>query len=327
MKKLLLLLLCLFLGCATRPGELSNWLKPNGKVKILATIGMIEDVVQQIGGDKVDTLTLVKGELDPHSYQLVKGDDEKLAYADIVFYNGLGLEHGPSLRESLRDNPKAYSLGDWILEHDPSSILTYNGTIDPHIWMDVSLWAQTISRIVEVLKEHDPKNSDYYQSQGEALYHEMIDAHFELQQVMKEVPQEKRYLVTSHDAFNYFARAYLATDQEIENNDWQKRFAAPEGLAPESQLSASDIRLILDHMKEYNIQVIFPESNVSRASIQKLKDAGNEEGLSLTIAPGPLYGDAMGSPGSPGDTYLKMLTHNVRLIANYLNKNGSSDEK
>ncbi|ADI39017.1 uncharacterized metal-binding lipoprotein CPn_0349/CP_0411/CPj0349/CpB0356 [Waddlia chondrophila 2032/99] len=326
MKKIILLLLCLCLGCSTQPSELSIWLKPNGKIKILSTIGMIEDLVKQVGGDRVDTLTLVKGELDPHSYQLVKGDDEKLAYADIVFYNGLGLEHSPSLRQSLESHPKAYGLGDWILAHDPSLILTYNGTVDPHIWMDASLWAQTIIKIVEVLSENDPEHAKDYQSRGEALYRELIDAHFELQHLMQEVPSKKRYLVTSHDAFNYFARAYLAADREIEDGSWQKRFAAPEGLAPESQLSAADIRLILDHMKKYKIRVIFPESNVSRASIRKLKDAGNEEGLNLEIAPGPLYGDAMGPPGSSGDTYLKMLVHNVRLIAKYLNKNGEDNE-
>lgn len=327
MKKYLLLLLLFIAGCASKPNELSEWLKPNGNIKVLNTIGMIDDIVKQIGGKHVDTIVLVKGELDPHSYQLVKGDDEKLAYADVVFYNGLGLEHGPSLRESLHNHPNSVPLGDWIQEHDPSSILVYSGTIDPHIWMDVSLWAQTIPRIVEVLSEADPEHAEEFHERGEKLFHRLIDAHYELQHVMKEIPKERRFLITSHDAFNYFARAYLATDEELETNQWQKRFAAPEGLAPESQLSASDIRLILDHMKKYNVRVIFPESNVSRASIQKLKDAGNEEGLNLKIAPGPLYGDAMGTPGSKGETYLKMLTHNVHLIAEYLKLNGEKDEK
>lgn len=327
MKKYLLLLLLFLIGCSSRPNELSDWLKPNGNLKILNTVGMIDDIVKHVGGNRVDTLVLVKGELDPHSYQLVKGDDEKLAYADIVFFNGLGLEHGPSLRESLRNHPNSIPLGDWIQEHDPTSILTYSGTVDPHIWMDVSLWAHTIPRIVEALSEADPEHAEEYRERGEKLFHRMVDAHFELQLVMKAVPQNKRYLITSHDAFNYFARAYLATDEELESNEWQKRFAAPEGLAPESQLSASDIRLILDHMKKYDVRVIFPESNVSRASIQKLKDAGNEEGLNLKIAPGPLYGDAMGPPGSSGDTYLKMLTHNVHLIAEYLKLNGDKDGK
>ena len=323
MKKYLIFLLLFFTSCSSKPNELSEWLKPNGKQKILCTTGMIADIIKQVGGDQVDTMVLIQGELDPHSYQLVKGDDEKLAYADIVFSNGLGLEHGPSLKESLRNHPNSIALGDWIAEHDPSSILTYNETVDPHIWMDVSLWAQIIPRSVEALSEIDPNHASEYQERGQRLYHKMVDAHFELQLAMKEVPQEKRYLITSHDAFNYFARAYLSTDEELENNEWQKRFAAPEGLAPESQLSASDIRLILDHMKEYNVRVIFPESNVSRASIEKLKNAGNEEGLNLEIAPGPLYGDAMGAPGSPGDTYLKMLTHDVNLIAKYLKLNGN----
>jgi manganese/zinc/iron transport system substrate-binding protein len=327
MKKYFIFLLLLFCGCSGERSDLTRWLQPNDKLKVLCTTGMIEDLVSQIGGPYVDTMVLIKGELDPHSYQLVKGDDEKISYADLIFYNGLGLEHGPSLKSSLEGNPGAVGLGNKLLQQNPSQILTYHGTLDPHIWMDISLWTKTVPLIVEALSEKDPARRDYYTQNGERLVEMMMSTHNDLKKVMNRVPEEKRYLITSHDAFNYFARAYLADDGELESDAWQKRFAAPEGLSPESQLSVTDIRLILDHMKAHHIRVIFPESNVSRASIQKLKSAGNEEGLSLQIAPGPLYGDAMGSPGSPGDTYIKMVSHNVRLIAEYLNLNGGKDEQ
>ncbi len=328
MKKYLLILLVLVSSCGSSLNEdFVQWMQPNGKVKVLCTIGMIEDIVQQIGGNYIDTLVLIKGELDPHSYQLVKGDDEKLADADLIFYNGLGLEHGPSLRQSLVYNENAVGLGDWIYSQTPSAILSYEGSIDPHIWMDVSLWAQTVDKIVQTLSERDPEHADFYLENGKKVFQEMNDVHEVLVEMMYRVPEQYRYLITSHDAFNYFARAYLATEAERENGEWQKRFAAPEGLAPESQLSTTDIRMILDHMKIYGVRVIFPESNVSQASIRKLLDAGNEEGMDLEIAPGPLYGDAMGEEGSPGDTYLKMLTHNVQLIAEYLNRNGVENGK
>ncbi len=326
-KKYLILLLLVFFGCSSQPNELARWLQPNGKVKVLSTIAMIDDVVVQIGGSHVDAIVLVKGELDPHSYQLVKGDDEKVAYADLIFYNGLGLEHGPSLREVLKENPKALGVGDWIQKRSPSLILSEKGTLDPHIWMDASLWAQIIDPIVEKLSQFDPGNAEEYKARGDFVYQKMMDAHVKFIHTMEAVPEEKRYLVTSHDAFNYFARAYLATKHEKKFGGWKKRFAAPEGLAPESQLSATDIRLILNHMKKYNIHAIFPESNVSRASIQKLLNAGNEEGMHLTIVPKTLYGDAMGGPGSSGDTYMKMLTHNVRIISKYLNQHsGEANE-
>jgi manganese/zinc/iron transport system substrate-binding protein len=312
------LLLSVFLiGCTSQENR-REWKKEEGKLKVLCTTAMIEDLVKQVGGEYVQTLTLITGELDPHSYQLVKGDDEKLAYADLVFSNGLGLEHGPSLRDYLAKSEKNVSFGDLIRKDEPDSILTYKGSLDPHIWMDISFWIKSIVFVVAALKEHDPARGKAYEDNGEMVRIRLQKLHDELRKEMQKVPDEKRYLITSHDAFNYFARAYLATDEERKNGGWQKRFAAPEGLAPESQLSTTDIRLILDHMKTYQVHVIFPESNVSQASIRKLLDAGNEKGMALIIAKDPLYGDAMGPKGSSGDSYEKMIEHNVKTLSAYL---------
>ncbi|MBA3238766.1 MAG: zinc ABC transporter substrate-binding protein [Parachlamydiaceae bacterium] len=320
MKKTLSLILSFFLiwGCSTSERQSQSWAAGEDRIKVLSTIAMIEDLVKAIGGETVAALTLIRGELDPHSYQLVKGDDEKLAMADIIFCSGLGLEHGPSLRESLVMSSKAVCLGDEIYQTDPSVILFLQKTPDPHIWMDISLWAKGIPFIVSALSKQNPEQADFYKQNGEALTKKMMESHLILQQEMAKIPEEKRYLVTSHDAFNYFTRAYLSTEKERAEGGWEKRFVAPEGLAPESQLSSTDIRLILTHIKEYNINVIFSESNVSHASIVKLLDSGNEEGLHLIIAKGPLYGDAMGPPGSPGDSYLKMIHHDVFTIIKYL---------
>lgn len=328
MKKLLKLLYLFlsfffFWGCSLSDRQPQSWAAGETRIKVLCTIAMVEDLVAAIGGDTVAPLTLIRGELDPHSYQLVKGDDEKLAMADLIFCSGLGLEHGPSLRESLVMSPKAVCLGDQIYHSEPSTILFLQQTPDPHIWMDISLWAKGIPFIVQALSQKNPSKAEFYKQNGEALAKKMMESHLLMQQKMAKIPDEKRYLVTSHDAFNYFTRAYLATEKERVDGGWQNRFAAPEGLAPESQLSSTDIRLILNHIKAYNINVIFPESNVSHASINKLLDAGNEEGLHLTIAKGPLYGDAIGPPGSSGDTYLKMIQHDVETILKYLGNSPS----
>src|SRR5688572_30797589 len=104
----------LFCGCHHAQSKKTSWHSPNAHVKVLTTTAMINDLVAQIGGEDVDTIALIKGELDPHSYELVKGDDEKFAAADLIFYNGLGLEHGLSLRQNLENNPKALSVGDPI---------------------------------------------------------------------------------------------------------------------------------------------------------------------------------------------------------------------
>lgn len=297
-----------------------EWYSQNGKVKVLSTIAMIDDLVKAVGGDFVDSMTLIKGDLDPHSYQLVKGDDEKLMRADLIFFNGLGLEHGPSLQHFLYHSEKAISLGNQIEKDSPSLILYHKGQVDPHIWMDISLFSKSIPYIVRSLSQKDPSHQEYFEKNGELLMHQMNQAHLEVQKMMMTIPEDKRYLVTSHDAFNYFTKAYLASEIEKKSDDWQKRFQAPEGLAPESQISSNDIQYIIDHLLKYHIQVVFPESNVSQDSIRKILFAGKEKGLNLHISDAYLYGDAMGSEGSDGDTYLKMILHNAKVISEHLNE-------
>lgn len=300
---------------------LRQWMIPNGKLKVLSTTAMINDLVKEVGGEYIDGLTLIIGELDPHSYQLVKGDDEKLVFADLIFFNGLGLEHGPSLQSFLLNQSKAIALGDKIKSSDSSLILSYKGQLDPHIWMDVSLWAKSVDHIVEAFSQKDSAHAETYRLNGQKLVQKMMEEHINIRKELQAIPREKRYLVTSHDAFNYFTRAYLAENGE-DVVLWQKRFAAPEGLAPDSQLSITDIQEIINHLKNYHIRVIFPESNISRDSIRKIVQAAREKGMDVKIAMVPLYADAMGKEGSDGDTYLKMIQHNAKTIALYLQHNG-----
>ncbi|MDF2549659.1 MAG: ABC-type transporter, substrate-binding lipoprotein [Chlamydiales bacterium] len=321
----------LFLFSACQEGgrsrqKMSAWMAPNGRLKVLSTTSIIDDLVKEIGQEQVDSLALITAGLDPHSYQLVKGDDEKLLHADLIFYNGLKLEHGPSLKTYLEREAKAHSLGDLLYAQRPDLILTENGVFDPHIWMDVSLWLQVVPFIVKELSEKDPSHRQEFVERGKALLQKMEASHGAIEQQLLSIPSEKRYLVTSHDAFNYFSRAYLASPKERQEGTWHERFQAPEGLAPESQLSAHDIQRILDHLLRHQITVLFPESNVSRDSIKKIQDAAGKKGLMLTIASEPLYGDSMGAAGSDGDTYLKMMEHNSRLIARYLKNSDPKEE-
>lgn len=304
-----------------RQAHFQKWIEANQKVKVLSTTAMIADLVEEIGGEHVDNLTLIQGELDPHSYQLVKGDDEKLAFAQIIFYSGLGLEHGPSLQHYLSGNCRSVSLGEWISQQNPSSIIYVQRQKDPHVWMDISLWAQTIPLIVNTLSQQDPIHQTFYELKGEKLKNKMLETHEEIKSLLHQVSSDKRYLVTSHDAFNYFTRAYLASEEEILTNSWQKRFEAPEGLAPESQLSAVNIRQIIDHLKKYHIHLLFPESNISRDSIKKIVQAAQEEGLLVNIACCPLYGDSIGKENSEADTYLKMIVYNAKTLAYHLETN------
>lgn len=309
------------ISCSGNLDQMQQFREQNGKLKVLSTIAMIGDLVKQIGGDHVDALTMIRGDLDPHSYQLVKGDDEKLAYADIIFYNGLGLEHGPSLQHFLENSQKAIGLGNRVMEKNPDMILRIDGQLDPHIWMDVAIWSEIIPFIVDALSKKDPQHAAVFQANAEKLKEEMLTVDQQIKSEMTQIPEEKRFLVTSHDAFNYFTRSYLGTDQERKDGTWNKRFAAPEGLAPESQLSTTHIQQILDYLILHKVHVIFPESNVSKDSIRKIVSAGKEKGLDISIAPCCLYADAMGEVGSDGDGYLKMVKHNADWIMKYIQGN------
>lgn len=305
-------------GTLLRQKDSQQWFTGNGKVKALATTAMVADLVNAIGDGHVDTLTLITGQLDPHSYQIVKGDDEKFSFAHLIFYNGLGLEHGPSLVAQLENNNKAIALGNYILDKDPSKIFYFHGTPDPHIWMDLALWSEAIPHVVEALSKQDPAHAAEYVENGKKAHENLLGASHRIRQILSAVPEAKRYLVTSHDAFNYFTRAYLASEEEAKSGAWQERFRAPEGLAPESQISGVEIHAVIDYLKKHNIHVIFPESNVSKDSLRKVVDAGSLLGITIELATTPLYGDAMGPAGSGADSHPAMIEYDAKVIAHAL---------
>lgn len=318
------LLIILLIACESSErerGRTKTWMMQNNKIKVLSTTAMINDLVAQVGGSRhVDALPLIQGNLDPHSYQLVKGDDEKFKNADLIFFNGLGLEHGASLQHTLEIHPHAIALGNAIKQKYPDKILVVDRQVDPHIWMDIDLFKESVPIIVLAMSQKDPAHAEEYAENGRTVLEKLRIVDQEIKARMQKIPPEKRYLVTSHDAFNYFTRAYLAEPTEWMDEKWRVRFQAPEGLAPDSQLSSADIQFIINHMKCFGIQVVFPESNVSQDSIRKLVDVGREKGIHVLIAEDPLYGDAMGPPGSDADTYPKMLEHNASVISKYLNQ-------
>ena len=307
LKKVILTLLAplLFLGCGP-----SEWAHEDGKIKILSTTAQIGDLVRAIGGDRVDSWVLIRGDLDPHSYEMVKGDGERLNRADLIFYNGLGLEHGASLSSFLKASPKAMAIGEKIRALEPERILKKGEVVDPHIWMDISLWQKGITPIVEALSALEPEAAAGFRERGAILSGQMNAAHLEIRALLQTIPAERRYLVTSHDAFHYFTFSYLSESGEA---DWAKRFAAPEGLSPEGQLNPRDIQKIIDYLREKRISVVFPESNVSRDSIRKIAAAGRELGLEIRLSSDPLYGDSMS-----GLSYLEMMRRNGETLVKYL---------
>lgn len=283
-------------------------------LKVLSTTAMVGDLVSKVGGDRIEGSILILGEIDPHSYELVKGDDEKINEASVVFFSGLNLEHGASLRHKLSLHSHPVSLGDCIRKEYPDRILLEDGQVDPHIWMDISLWSHAIAPIEQALSAQDPEGKSYYVQRAAEAYEELMKAHKDLRLKMQQIPEEKRYLVTSHDAFAYFTRAYLSTDEELFTENWRKRMAAPEGFAPEGQLGAADLQKIIDYLIQYHGQVVFPESNVSPDALRKIVSACKEKGMDVHISPESLYGDSMGPPGSMAGSYPGMVEYDGMVL-------------
>ncbi len=302
MGKYLFLLILVFGGCGSnQPAQPAD-----SKIHVVSTIAQIGYLVTEIGGNRVSSQVLVRGEINPHAYELVKGDDEKMQGADLLLYNGLGLEHGASVISFVQAHPNALGVADAIRTLHPDKILWKGQIPDPHVWMDVSLWAEGIDPIADRLVALDPAGEAEFRANARALKQKMGQVHAEMLQVLQKVPAEKRYLITSHDAFHYFARSYLAVPGET---TWEERFAAPEGLAPDGQLNPMDLKHIIERLQKYRIEVLFPESSVSRDSIRKLASAGKELGLNVRICHDALYGDTFRG------TYLDAMKHNAHVIA------------
>lgn len=316
-------LTCLFLlSCCGKTEVSSNvfnqWMQSSDKIKVLSTVAMIDDIVRQIGKEKILHMPLISGQIDPHSYEIVKGDDEKIKMAIVVFYNGLGLEHGASLSNHLLNHKNAIALGDIVAHKVPQEMIYVDRTLDPHIWMDISLWSLIIDPIVQELSRLDPDSAGFYKNNGKNLLEAMQRMDKKIYHAIHEIPSSQRYLVTSHDAFNYFTRAYLANPDE---EYWQSRVNAPEGLAPDGQLSSSDIQYIVNFLLEKHIQTVFPESSVNRDALNKIIHDCQKKGLKVHMARAPLYSDSMGEKNSGADNYLDMMWHNTSVILSEWKKN------
>lgn len=314
--------LSLILGCAS-PGEkeramrTDQWMQASGKVKILTTTAMIQQLVQLVGQERVDCLSLITGAIDPHHYELVKGDREKIDRADVIICNGVGLECGASLRAALERENKALFLGEAIFSEHPEQAIRIEGVIDPHIWMDAELFSFGVDPIVELLIRKDPAGAAVYRRQGDEAKAALQAFSRRMSEKMKQVPQEKRFLITSHDAFNYFTKKYLAEPGEEE---WQRRTLAPEGLVPEGQLSVLDLQRVCDFLCSHQLAVVFSESNMSQNALKKVIAICSEQGLEVKLADAPLYGDAMAERGEESGAYFRMVEHNIDTLVSHLSQ-------
>jgi zinc/manganese transport system substrate-binding protein len=266
-----------------------------GKLKVVATITILGDMVQQVGGPDVAVTTLVGPDGDAHAYEPTPADAKALSAADLVVVNGLGLEgwmdrlvqasgnHGPIVVASERVNPRYIDEGGKIVN-------------DPHAWQDLQNGHRYVVNIETALAQVDPAHAAAYQAASKTYLGaiDALDGH--IRSEIAEVPPERRKVVSSHDAFGYFGQAYGV------------EFVAPQGISEEAEPSAADIKQLIDQIRSEHIKVLFFENALSPRLVQQI---GRETGA---VVGGTLYADALSPPDGPAPTYLDMFRHNLPLL-------------
>ena len=271
----------------------------------VATISILADFVRAVAGDRLEVVSIVHVGGDPHTYEPVPSDARRIADADIVFRNGLGLERW--LDRLIATNVKARVVTATeglvpLLQADGE----YRGHPDPHLWMDPVLAAAYVRNIEAALSERYPphatefaQNARRYTAQLEALDREIADE-------LAGIDKEDRKLVTTHDAFRYFGRRY---GMEVVATIW--------GISTEREPSAREIRAIVDGIRKHGVRSVFVETTVNPALMLRIAE---ETGIHVGA---PLYGDSVGAPGSGADTYLGMMRANAGAVAEGLRAGGN----
>lgn len=286
-------------------GSLESW-GAQKKVKVTATTSMVSDLAKNVGGAHVAVEALMGPGVDPHLYKATARDSLKLQSAEVVFYNGLLLEGKmEELFEQMKKKKKhVYAVADGLKKEELLSI-NPPGHADPHVWFDVQLWSKCIPAVRDALIAADPGHKEDYQKNAEMYQKKLEELHSWAVQKVAELPKEKRILVTSHDAFNYFGRAY---GFEV---------IGLQGISTVTEAGLADMAKLVDLVKAKQIKAVFVESSVSPAAIKRIsQDAGVKIG-------GELFSDAMGTPGEMENgydvgTYEGMIKHNINTIVGAL---------
>lgn len=272
------------------------------KTRVVATNSILEDLIKQIGGDKLDLHSLVGPMEDAHTYEPTPDAARKLVEAQILFENGLGFEPWlENLYINSNSNAQRFVVTRNIL---PLTIKTENGNeIDPHVWQDISNAIQMVKAIEEGLCKINPLHKNYYKQNATAYISLLSDLDEWALQSIENLPKERRQIITSHDSFGYFGRRY-----QFEIIDTVLGSLSTEVADP----SAQKIAQLIEKIKSCKVPAIFTE-NISNSKL--IEQIAKESGVKLAPA---LYTDALGSSNSQGDTYIKMMRYNINTFIEYL---------
>lgn len=291
-------------GCArqTSSGGASDFTER--KMNVVVTTNIIGDLVRQVAGDRVTLTTLMGAGVDPHLYRASEGDVQTMAEADLVLYNGLHLE-GKMTDVFAQMNERSVPTSALAADAVPDSLLIpsaeYASSYDPHVWFDVQLWRRVTQHVGDVLARRDTARAEAYRSSADAYAQRLDSLHQYVMRQAKRIPEDRRVLVTSHDAFRYLGQAY-----DIEVRGLQ-------GISTASEAGTQDVQTLADFVVTRRIPALFVESSVSPRGIEAVQAAVKAKGFQVRLG-GTLYGDALGDRGTPTGTYIGALRHNIDTI-------------
>ena len=302
----LLLAINVLVGCtpsASGPSP-AGGAKP---LQIVATTGMVADLVRHVVGTHGNVQTLMSAGVDPHLYKPTTSDVADIQQADLVFYNGLGLEGPmqPVFERAAQKGRKVIPVAGKLPESSVHHSQRFSGHADPHVWMDVGLWMQCLDPIVEALVQAAPGHASEFKASAEAYRAELKALDDYARKSLETIPEKQRTLVTAHDAFSYFSKAYGI------------QVKAVQGITTESEPGVDDINSLVTFLVESKIPALFVESSVSDRNLNAVLEGVAQHGGTVSVG-GRLFSDAMGADGSYEGTYPGMIDHNVTVIVRAL---------
>ena len=301
-KIMVALLFVVFFLTACRNNPAADDEKDKSLVQAVATYSILSDIVQNIGGDLVEIYSLVPIGANPHEYDPLPLDIQKTQDAEAVFYNGLNLEEGNSWFEKLietagkgGESAPVFKLSEGV---EPLYLSSEGnaGEEDPHAWLDIRNGIKYAENVRDALVKVDPEHAEIYKKNAEQYIAKLKNLHDKALEKFSQIPEEKRYLVTSEGAFKYFSRAYYFKAGYI----WE--------INAENQGTPEQVTQIVEWIKENDIPVLFVESSIDPRSMEMVSA---ETGVPIG---GTLFTDSLGEKGGIGDTYMEMMEWNLNLI-------------
>jgi manganese/zinc/iron transport system substrate-binding protein len=287
--------------------EASGEKGPDGQYDIAATTGMVADIVRRVAGDRARVTGLIGEGVDPHLYKATRNDVNTLLSADVIFYSGLMLEGKLSdalVKVASRGKP-VHAVTELIDETYLLEPPELEGHFDPHVWMDVRGWTKAVEVVEAKLAAFDPTHAGEYRANARAYLAELEKLDQYVRSSIATIPGERRVLVTAHDAFNYFGRAYGLEVMGI------------QGLSTESEAGLEDINRLVDLIVRRKIGAVFVETSVADKNVRALIEGAKARSWEVRIG-GSLFSDAMGTPGTYEGTYIGMIDHNATVITRAL---------